>query len=101
MSTLGYRFDGDVFKASAAGEQELLERIYDALTTKAYSDPSLTTDEEREEAISMAFDGTHYAADFWSNVMAIMQQAPYEIDVKRIDSETATADDIEALDMSA
>jgi hypothetical protein len=43
----------------------------------------------------MSFDGTNVSMDFWDNVMAIMQQAPYELDVKRIDSESATPEEIE------
>lgn len=101
MSTIGYTFDGDYFSDSEAGRQELLENISEAIRTEAGSDATLTTYEEVEEAHSMAFDGTHYQAEFWENIMAIMQQSPYQIDVKRIDSETATEEEREALEYCA
>jgi hypothetical protein len=94
---VAYRFDGNLYPATEVGKQELLEAINDALTTEAYADPEPMTPEEREEAISMSYDGTHYRADFWDNIMAIMQHAPYEIDVKRHDADELTADELEWL----
>jgi hypothetical protein len=97
MTTLFYTFDGNDYANNASGRQELLEAISTALETEAWADPDLedATDDERQEAASMSFDGTHYQAPFWQNIMAIMQHAPYEIDVKRVDSETATPDELE------
>lgn len=97
MATLFYTFDGDDYANTEAGRQRLLEDISTALETEAWSDPDLkdATDDERSEAASMAFDGTHYAADFWDNIMSIMQQAPYVIDVKRIDSDGATPEELQ------
>ena len=97
MTTILYTFDGDDFAATPAGEQRLLETIHDALQTEAWSDPELkdATDDAREEAVSMSFDGTNRDMPFWDNIMAIMQQSPYELDVKRIDSESATDEEKE------
>jgi len=94
---IAYRFEGDLYPATEVGKQDLLEAINDALTTEAYSDAEPMTDDEREEAISMSFDGTHYQAEFWDNIMAIMQHAPYDIDVKRLDRDQLTADELEWL----
>jgi len=94
---VAYRFDGTLYAATEQGKQELLEAINDALTTEAYADPEPMTEDEREEAISMSYDGTHYAAEFWDNVMAIMQHAPYEIDVKRLDRDQLTDEEFEWL----
>jgi hypothetical protein len=94
---VAYRFDGTLYPATEAGKQELLEAINDALTTEAYTDAELSTEAERDEAVSMSFDGTHYQADFWDNIMAIMQHAPYEIDVKRLTLEDLTPDEREWL----
>jgi hypothetical protein len=97
MATILYTFDGDDYANTEAGHQRLLEDIATALETEVYSDPDMAnaTDDERTEAANMAWDGTNYQADFWDNVMAIMQMAPYAIDVKRIDSDGATADELE------
>jgi hypothetical protein len=94
---VAYRFDGSLYPATEVGKQDLLEAINDALTTEAYNDPEPMTDDEREEAISMSYDGTHYRAEFWDNVMAIMQHAPYEIDVKRLDRDQLTDEEFEWL----
>jgi hypothetical protein len=94
---VAYRFDGNLYPATEVGKQELLEAINDALTTEAYADPEPMTDDERQEAVSMSYDGTHYRAEFWDNVMAIMQHAPYDIDVKRHDADELTADELEWL----
>jgi hypothetical protein len=96
---IAYRFDGDLYPATPEGEQSLLEAINSALETEAWTDPDLkdATDDERQEAVSMSYDGTHYQADFWDNIMAIMQQAPYEIDVKRLTAEDLTEDEREWL----
>jgi hypothetical protein len=94
---VAYRFDGDLYPATEVGKQDLLEAIDAALTTEAWSDPEPMTDDERQEAVSMSYDGTHYAADFWDNIMAIMQHAPYEINVKRHDADELTADELEWL----
>lgn len=97
MATILYTFDGDDYAPTPAGEQRLLEDINTALETEAWSDPELkdASDDARQEAVSMAFDGTNVEMAFWDNIMAIMQQAPYEIDVKRIDSESATDEEKE------
>lgn len=97
MATILYTFDGDDFAATPAGEQRLLEAIHEALNTEAWTDPELkdATDDARQEAVSMSFDGTNRDMPFWDNIMSIMQQSPYEIDVKRIDSESATPEEVE------
>lgn len=97
MTTILYTFDGDYYAPTEAGKQRLLEDINTALETEVYSDPDMATatDDERSEAVSMAFDGTHYAADFWDNCVAIMQQSPYSLEIGRIDSETATPEQLE------
>lgn len=94
---VAYRFDGDLYPATETGKQDLLEAINDALTTEAWSDPEDMTDEERQEAVSMSYDGTHYRAEFWDNIMAIMQHAPYDIDVKRLDRDQLTDEEFEWL----
>lgn len=99
MATIGYRFDGDYYSTSPHGEQELLEAVADAIRTDADTDPELTTEEERNEAYSMSFDGTNVVdMSFWDNMMAIMQQSPYEVSIDRIDSDTATDEEREALE---
>jgi hypothetical protein len=99
---LGFKFDGDYYANTDRAFQRLLEDISAALDAEAFSDPALAdaTDDERQEAASMAFDGTHYQLDAWSNLVAIMQQSPYALDIQRIDSDTATAEDLEALEYS-
>lgn len=94
---VAYRFDGDLYPATEVGKQDLLEAINDALTTEAYSDPEPMTEDEREEAISMSYDGTHFQAEFWDNIMAIMQHAPYDVSVTRHDADELTADELEWL----
>ncbi len=94
---IAYRFDGNLYPATEVGKQDLLEAINDALTTEAYSDSEPMTEDEREEAISMSYDGTHFQAEFWDNIMAIMQHAPYEIDVKRQDRDQLTDEEFEWL----
>lgn len=101
--TLGYRFDGKSYLPNryypmAAQEQELLEDISTALETEAWNDDTLTTDDERQEAADMAFDGTYYAAPFWDNIMSIMQMSPYPIDVERITADNITDDEKEELE---
>jgi hypothetical protein len=103
--TLGYRFDGNSYLPNryypmAAQEQQLLEDISDALQTEVWSDPDMkdATDDERQEAVNMAFDGTHYHAPFWNNIMAIMQHSPYELKVERITADNITDDEREQLD---
>lgn len=94
---VAYRFDGNLYPATEVGKQDLLEAISEALNTEAWNDPELMDDQSREEAVSMSYDGTHYAADFWDNIMAIMQHAPYDIDVKRHDADELTAEELEWL----
>ena len=93
MKVYGYSFDGDYYADTEAGKQALLEEISNALDTEVWSDPDMkdATDGERQEAVSMAFDGTHYAADFWANCISIRQMSPYTLDIARIteDSEPA------------
>lgn len=97
MATILYTFDGDDYANTEAGKQRLLEDVRTAIETEVYSDPDMkdASDDARTEAVSMSFDGTHYAAEFWDNCMAIMQQCPYALDIKRIDSETATPEELE------
>jgi hypothetical protein len=97
--TVAYRFDGDLYPATPEGEQNLLEAISTALDTEAWTDPDLkdATDDERQEASSMAFDGTNVGMPFWDNIIAIMQHAPYEIDVKRLTREDLTDEEFEWL----
>lgn len=95
MADILYTFDGDDYAVTEAGKQRLLEDIHTALQTEADTDPDLDSDDARAEAVSMAFDGTSVNADFWQNIMAIMQQAPYEIDVKRIEDASATPEERE------
>jgi hypothetical protein len=102
--TLGYRFDGNSYLPNRyypmhAQRQQLLEDISTALETEVWSDPDMAdaTDDERQEAVTMAFDGTHYQAPFWDNIMAIMQQSPYELKVERITADNITADEREEL----
>lgn len=104
MKVYGYTFDGDYFADTEAGKQELLENIATAIDTEVWSDPDMkdASDDERQEAVSMAFDGTHYAADFWDNCISIMQMAGYPLDIQRIteDSKDAEISEIcEALDL--
>lgn len=94
---VAYRFDGTLYAANEQGKQELLEAINEALNTEAWNDSELLDDASREEAVSMSYDGTHYAAEFWDNVTAIMQHAPYELDVTRHDADELTADELEWL----
>jgi hypothetical protein len=94
---VAYRFDGTLYPSTEVGKQELLEAINEALNTEAWNDSELMDDQSREEAVSMSYDGTHYAADFWDNIMAIMQHAPYDIDVKRHDADELTAEELEWL----
>jgi hypothetical protein len=94
---VAYRFDGTLYPATEVGKQDLLEAINEALNTEAWNDSELMDDQSREEAVSMSYDGTHYAADFWDNIMAIMQHAPYDIDVKRHDADELTAEELEWL----
>jgi hypothetical protein len=94
---VAYRFNGELYPATEVGKQELLEAISEVLNTEAWNDSELMDDQSREEAVSMSYDGTHYAADFWDNIMAIMQHAPYDIDVKRHDADELTAEELEWL----
>lgn len=94
---VAYRFDGTLYAATEQGKQELLEAINEALQTEAWNDADLLDEQSREEAVSMSYDGTHYRAEFWDNIMAIMQHAPYEIDVKRHDADELTDDELEWL----
>lgn len=94
---VAYRFDGTLYSATEQGKQELLEAIAEALQTEAWNDADLPDEQSREEAVSMSYDGTHYRAEFWDNIMAIMQHAPYEIDVKRHAADELTADELEWL----
>jgi len=105
MTTYGYTFDGDYYADTEADKQRLLEDVSTALETEVWSDPDMkdATDDERSEAVNMSFDGTHYAADFWSNCIAIMQHAPYTLDIRRIteDSKPNEISDIcEALQLT-
>jgi len=86
MATYGYKFEGNFYADTEAGRQELLEEISTALETEVWSDPDMkdATDDERSEAVSMTFDGTHYQADFWANCISIMQMSPYALDIERI-----------------
>lgn len=92
-----YRFDGELYTDTEAGRQALLEAINNALETEAWSDSEEMTVEERQEAVSMSYDGTHYAAPFWDNIMAIMQQAPYPVNVERVDLCQLSAEEREVL----
>jgi predicted nucleic acid-binding protein len=94
---VAYRFDGTLYAATEQGKQELLEAIDEALNTEAWNDSELSTEDERQEAVSMSYDGTHYAADFWDNIMAIMQHAPYDVSVTRLDRDQLTEDELEWL----
>lgn len=94
---VAYRFDGNLYPATEVGKQELLEAINDALTTEAWNDSTLQDEWSREEAVSQSYDGTHYRAEFWDNIMAIMQHAPYDIDVKRLDRDQLTDEEFEWL----
>lgn len=78
-----YTFDGNKYDATPEGEQQLLSDVDEAIREEVYTDASIASDEEREEAISMSYDGTHYQREFWDNMIAIMQMAPCDIDVKR------------------
>lgn len=97
---LGFKFDGDYYANTDRAAQRLFEDISTALSTEVWSDPDMAsaTDDERQEAASMAFDGTSRDMDTWSNCVAIMQQSPYSLDIQRIDSDTATAEDLEGLE---
>ena len=97
---LGFKFDGDYYANTDRAVQRLLEDVSTALDAEVWSDPDMAdaTDDERQEAASMAFDGTHYQADIWSNLVAIMQHSPYSLNIERIDSDTATAEDLEGLE---
>jgi hypothetical protein len=94
---VAYRFDGTLYAATEQGKQELLEAINEALTIEAWNDSELMDEQSREEAVSMSYDGTHHAAEFWDNVTAIMQHAPYDIDVKRLDRDQLTDEEFEWL----
>jgi len=78
-----YTFDGDKYDATPEGEQALLEAVSEAIREEAGTDASLKSYEEVEEAHSMSFDGTNRDMAFWDNMIAIMQQCPYELDIKR------------------
>lgn len=94
---VAYRFDGTLYAATEQGKQELLEAINEALTTEAWNDSDLRDEQSREEAVSMSYDGTHFRAEFWDNIMAIMQHAPYDITVTRHGADELTADELEWL----
>lgn len=98
VATVGYKFDNEFYGDTEAGKQELLEAINTAIETEAWSDPELkdASDDERQEAVSMSYDGTNRGMEFWDNCMAIMQQCPYSLDIVRIDDETTSAEDIAA-----
>lgn len=94
---VAYRFDGTLYPATETGKQDLLEAIHDALNIEVWNDSELLDDASREEAVSMSYDGTHYRAEFWDNIMAIMQHAPYDVSVTRLDRDQLTADELEWL----
>ncbi len=99
---LGFKFDGDYYANTDRAIQRLYEDVSTALDTEVWSDPDMAsaTDDERQQAASMAFDGTSRDLDAWSNCVAIMQHSPYALDIQRIDVDTATAEDLEALEYS-
>lgn len=96
MATIGYKFDNEFYGDTEAGKQELLEAVSTAIDTEVWSDPDMAdkSGDERQEAASMSFDGTHYQAEFWDNCMAIMQHCPYTLDIVRIDDETSAPEEI-------
>lgn len=83
-----FTFDDNQYNNTPEDQQQLLEDVYDALTTEAISDPENLRDTPDQtgqaisEAVEMSFDGTDYRMSFRENLMAIMQQAPYEIDIQ-------------------
>lgn len=81
-----FRFNGmDYVEGDETAFQQLLEDISDAVQTEAWNDPELTTDEEREEAVSMTWLGTNRDFRQWENVTAIEQMCPYTLDIERVE----------------
>jgi hypothetical protein len=94
MTVYGYSFEGNYYADTEAGRLELLQEVSEAITTAVYSDPEMehATDDERQEAESMTWDGTSRDMLFWDNCIAIMQHCPYTLDIKRIDDSSLDAD---------
>lgn len=86
MPKFFYTFDGDKYDATPEDEQALLEAVADAISSEVWTSAEYSTDEERQEAESMSYDGTNVMhMTFWQNMMAIMQMAPCELDIQRHD----------------
>lgn len=88
-----YTFNGNQYNDTPSERQELLEAIHDTLTDSAMNDEDNRRDTDDQtiqavsDAVEMSFDGTNRQMPYWDNIMAIMQHAPYEIDVQRHDGE--------------
>lgn len=91
MSVHFFKFDGNVHMANDSGFQNLLTELGEAITTEAWSDPSLSTDEERQEAESQSWDATSHDADMWSNLQGLMMACPYTLEIERVELTTAVA----------
>lgn len=86
MSVAIFKFDGETYvEGNDTDFQRLLEAISDAVQTEAWTDSELSTDAEREEAVSQTWDGTNRSMAQWDNLMAIMQMCPYELNVERVE----------------
>lgn len=86
MSVAIFKFDGETYaEGNDKDFQQLLEAISDAVQTEAWTDSELSTDAEREEAVSQTWDGTSRSMAQWDNLMAIMQMCPYELNVERVE----------------
>lgn len=79
-----YNFEGNVYSDHEDGRQALMEAIVEAIEAEAYADAEVTTEDQYQEAVSMSLENS-YAATFWDGLMVIMQQCPYELNIRKLE----------------
>lgn len=82
-----YEFDGEQYDMTPQGEQELLEAILEAVTTDVWTSQDFQTEGDREAAAESTWQNTSVDLPFWTNIQAIMQDAPTAIEVTIVDVE--------------
>lgn len=94
MLVLGYKFDNEFYADTAEGQQELLDSVYDAVTTEAGCDTAVAT-EDVDSVIAATFEntvreGTSWGVvTFWENCETMNRDSHYPLNIERVTDESA------------